>query len=118
MTEYPGGEHYVSLKKEDLQEAWEKGCPDVRNTLEFLYPDDLPPKAKEENITAEIEWRVVKGCDGGCFLWGYYKGEHIAFVNPTHCYQSKEVGVRILGAKQYKVAWVDGHIFKIIKEDG
>ena len=50
---------YVSLQKGDLLEAWEKGCPDVRNTLEFLYPDDLPPKAKEKNVTREIEFEYL-----------------------------------------------------------
>ena len=56
---------YVSLKKEDLLEAWEKGCPDVRNTLEFLYPDDLPPKRKEKDVTSEVEFKYIQG---NCFI--------------------------------------------------
>ena len=34
----------VTLKKEDLLKAWEKGCSATKTALELLYPGELPPK--------------------------------------------------------------------------
>ena len=102
------------VKESRIKELAEE-CPDYKKAMEVLFPEAF--EEREENITPEIEWRLEKGLNGGCFLWGDHKGQHIAFVNPTHDYQPNEVGVRILDTLQrkYKVEYVSGHTFKIIK---
>ena len=47
----------VVLKTSDLIKAWDNACREAKYVLESLYPDDLPPKAKEEDITSEIEFK-------------------------------------------------------------
>ena len=52
---------YVSLKKKDLVEVWEKSeCEDVAEALEALYPDDLPPKEDTRDVTDEIHFEKVR----------------------------------------------------------
>lgn len=41
--------------KENVIKAWKEGCDDVKSTLETLYPDTLPPKVRERNITCELK---------------------------------------------------------------
>ena len=108
---------FVSLEREDLHKAWEGGCPDVRKALRILYPRDLPPKAKEVNITDDIKWKTMGSSEGSRFLEGFYGDEQVVYVNPTGEYREDEPGIQISYGQEekYKVVHCGGHTFKIIK---
>jgi hypothetical protein len=49
----------VVLKTSDLIKAWDNSCREAKYVLEKLYPDDLPPRPREEeceDVTGGIEF--------------------------------------------------------------
>ena len=70
----------ITIKRENVQKAYDEGCDDVKATLQRLFPDVIKKVKIREDITRDIYLEICEGCPPKMGIKLNYDGYSIGYV--------------------------------------